>query len=448
MKNGFFELKKAISNEAKILGDISSLFNGLKKVESTEERRMILSHINSLKNLLGKTSENVLKNVEDISLPNPLLIAQKNINLPVQKNKEPSLKTDDKKQDDSPNKINFLESLREKKIPENLKLGDLEKQILKRLKKKEEKVAGKKEKKASEYVGVSNRIFSDFSMKLLEKKRFENLKRDLVKANLQFLPKSYISVVLFSTLLSVIASFFVFLFFLFFNFGPALPIITLSTENISTRFFKVFWVLFVFPLVTFLFMYFYPSMEKKSIGDKINQELPFAAIHMSSISSSMIDPSKIFSIIVSTHEYPNLEKEFTKLINEINVLGYDLVTALRNRAFNSPSKKLADLLNGLATTITSGGDLPEFFDKRAQTLLFEYRIEREKQTKAAETFMNIYISVVIFAPMIFMILLMMMKISGLGIQLSASMITLIMVLGVSMINVAFLVYLHLKQPSG
>ena len=80
--------------------------------------------------------------------------------------------------------------------------------------------------------------------------------------------------------------------------------------------------------------------------------------------------------------------------------------------------------------------------------MFDYRLEKEKKTKSAETFMDIYISIVIAAPMILMILLMMMKISGLGIQLSASMITLIMVLGVSMINVAFLVYLHLKQPSG
>ena len=135
-------------------------------------------------------------------------------------------------------------------------------------------------------------------------------------------------------------------------------------------------------------------------------------------------------------------------MNEINVLGYDLVAALRSSASNSSSKKLADLLNGLATTITSGGSLPEFFDKRAQTLLFEYKIEREKQTRAAETFMDIYISVVIAAPMIFMLLLMMMKISGLGISLSTSMITIIMILGVSMINVFFLIFLNLKQPSG
>jgi len=50
--------------------------------------------------------------------------------------------------------------------------------------------------------------------------------------------------------------------------------------------------------------------------------------------------------------------------------------------------------------------------------------------------------------MIFMLLFMMMKISGLGVSLSTQMITLLMVLGVSLINVIFLTFLHLKQPSG
>ena len=211
---------------------------------------------------------------------------------------------------------------------------------------------------------------------------------------------------------------------------------------------KVFWILFVIPIGTFLIMYFYPSLEKKSIEKQIDQELPFATINMSAISGSMLEPSKIFTIIIKTKEYPYLEKEFTKLINEINIYGYDLVTALRSIALNNPSKKLADLFNSLATTITSGGDLSEFFDKRSQSLLFEHKLEREKYTKTAETFMDIYISVVIAAPMILMLLLIMMKISGLGISVSSSMITLIMVLGVSIVNIVFLAFLHLRQPKG
>ena len=210
---------------------------------------------------------------------------------------------------------------------------------------------------------------------------------------------------------------------------------------------EIFWIPIIAPLGTFLFMTYYPSLEKKSLGGKIDLELPFAGIHMAAISGSMIDPTKIFSIISATKEYPNLEKEFNKLLNEINVYGYDLVTALKDLALNSPSQKLSELLNGLATTITSGGSLYDFFQKRSESLLFDYRLEKEKNTKSAETFMDIYISIVIAAPMIFMLLLMMMKISGLGISLSTGVITLLVVGAVSLINFFFLMFLQIKQTS-
>jgi flagellar protein FlaJ len=133
-------------------------------------------------------------------------------------------------------------------------------------------------------------------------------------------------------------------------------------------------------------------------------------------------------------------------VNEVNVYGYNMVSALRRSAIDTASYKLAELLNGVATAITSGGDLEKFFEKKAQSLLFDYRLEREKYTRMAETFMDIYISVVIAAPIILMLLLMMIKISGLGIQLTTQMLTLIIVGGVTVINIVFITFLQLKQP--
>jgi hypothetical protein len=79
-------------------------------------------------------------------------------------------------------------------------------------------------------------------------------------------------------------------------------------------------------------------------------------------------------------------------------------------------------------------------------LLFDYRLDKEKKSKAAETFMDIYISVVIAAPMILMLLLMMMKVSGLGIGLSTGTLTFLIVGAVAVINIFFLIFLQLKQP--
>ena len=88
-----------------------------------------------------------------------------------------------------------------------------------------------------------------------------------------------------------------------------------------------------------------------------------------------------------------------------------------------------------------------FFDKRAETLLNDYRLEREKYSKTAETFMDIYISIVIAAPMILMLFLIILTVGSFDVGLSTGQLT-FLIIGVTVaINVAFLIFLHLNQPS-
>jgi len=422
-KNSFLILRKHIDQERKLLKEIESIYEEYKEQDRS-------SHIDPLIQLLKKTNDNVPRILKKISITKS--VPSKPAHIPKMIRKE---------------KVKKIKKLSPIEIKKQREFEEFERETLKRLRKKEKKPKRREGvKKPSKYVKVANKMFHKMSIDLLHKKIFRSLRGDLIKANLSFLPTSYVSVILFTIFLSAILAFFIFIFFLFFNISAEIPFITLATESFGLRLLKTFWIIIAIPLATFLFLYFYPSLERKASSTRVDQELPFVAIHMSAISESMVEPSKIFSIIVSTKEYPYIEKEFIKLINKLNVYGYDLISALRDSAFNTGSKKLADLYNGIATTITSGGDLSEFFDKRAQTLLFEYRLEREKYTRTAETFMDIYISVVIAAPMIFMLLLMMIKISGLGIALSTGAITLIMILGVSIINIIFLTFLQLKQP--
>jgi flagellar protein FlaJ len=426
----FKTLKRIIEEQKTTLQEIEKLENSL-KISSEEEKNLIDSQIKKLNENLKKLNEKFGKKLKDF----------------VFSHEESKIKENE----DGENEGNTLKNKLKSKGGKTYSLKEispeqLEKETLKRLKKAEEKEKNKKEvKKTSNYSKISSLLFSNISRKLLGKDSFKSMENQLMKANLDFTPVGYVSVILMTTLISGIVAAFLFLFFLFFDVGAMLPIITRATESINVRFFKVFWILFVVPIGTFFVMYIYPSLEKKAAEYNIDAELPFATIHMSAISGSMINPIKIFEIIISTKEYPALEKEFKKMINEINLYGYDLVSAMKNTAKNSPSKNLAELLNGLVTTINSGGDLPKFFEKRAETLLFNYRLEQQKAAKSAETFMDIYISLVIAAPMILMLLMMIMKISGLGIAMSIMAISLMIILGVVIINIIFLTFLQIKR---
>jgi Flp pilus assembly protein TadB len=430
-------IKEAGLKEKKALAELNSLSLSLSNAEG-EEKNVILNQIIKLKKYLSDINNSILAPLEECvfnaPLPKRTLFSKDEANL----KKEADLPTFPKRNFDK-RQIRKLE--RDGKVPE------LEKEVIKRLKKKEEKENKKEEEKSRTYFEFANRLFGNTAKNLVKQKKLRSLTEDLIKSNLEYTSITYLSIFFLNTILAFVVAFFIFLFFLFFNISSELPIVSLATEGIGKRLLKVFWILILIPGATALFMRFFPSLEKRSVEGKINAELPFAAIHMAAISGSMINPINIFKIVSSTKEYPHLEKEFNKLLNEINIYGYDLVGALKDLAKDCPSQKLAELFNGLATTITSGGNLYEFFEKRAQTLLFEYKLDKEKSTKAAESFMDMYISMVVAAPMILMLLLMMMKLSGLGISLGANLITLLVTGGVMVINVFFLIFLQIKHPN-
>ena len=303
--------------------------------------------------------------------------------------------------------------------------------------------------KPSAYAKISNRFFRDFSNKLVAKDYFKTLNKNLRKMNSPFVVGTYLSMIFFTISISFIASIFLFILLLFFKLGLTFPFLSIAEEHILIRFFKTFWMVIVIPLFTGLFMYFYPLSEGRNLGSKIEQELPFVAIHMSAIATSGIEPLSIFKIILKSKEYKYSNMEFRKLMNLVNFHGLDLITALKKTALSCPSAKLKELLNGFATTMSSGGNLHDYLDKHADTLLFDYKLGREKYTKSSETFMDIYISVAIAAPMILLMLFVIMGSTGTlntFMGLSTEMLSFLIILIISLLNIIFLIFLKLKQP--
>lgn len=303
-------------------------------------------------------------------------------------------------------------------------------------------------KAANAYAQLSNHVFFNVSNKLLEKGYFKNLNIDLRKGNILVLTATYLSMMFFSTILAILIGVAAAVFMFFFSVSPAFPFIAAQTGEVLARLQTSLWFLIVPPLVTMAGFYFYPGMERKSLARQIDSELPFVVIHMGSISGSGIEPTQIFKIVGLNKDYKHTRGEIRKLLNQVNVYGYDLITSLKNVARLTPSTRLAELFNGLSTTISSGGDLKIFFEKRADSLLLNYRLERERFTKIAETFMDIYISVVIATPMILLLLLVMISVSGVNIgNLSLGAMTFIIIFLVAFVNVIFLWLLSVKQPA-
>ena len=425
------ELQKNIESEIAIARQLA---DSLERIETTigAEKRMYTEIVRNLQKKLILINNSIPTLLRSITSAKPLNQEKKRGLETVQIEEELDQQVFIKKEDKSA----FLEQLN---IGANL---------LKKIRKKEvkEKQDDEGYKGASAYGKLSNRYFFNLTSKLVKKGYFKTLKLDIQKSNLHVLSSTYISMMLFSISFALGMGLILSIIFLFLTLSPYPPFISLFDGNYLARLTQVIWFVIVLPLLTWIGFYFYPSTEMKSLAKKIERELPFAVIHMGSIAGSGIQPLKIFKIISISNEYKYAGNEIRKIINQTNIYGHDLTTSLRNVAKSTPSPKLSELLNGMSITISSGGDIKTFFEKRAEGLLLEYKLEREKYTKMAETFMDVYISIVIAAPMILLLLLVMISVSGIDIGLGITQITLLIVGAIALINIVFLGFLQLKQP--
>ena len=428
------ELRKNIETEMNMLREISGYVSDLKKA-NPEEKKLITGMINSLKNSIRIINGSVPKILSNTPVTKMLSPPEKSSGL-----ENMRVKSEAGERVVVLNEKDKEKFLREVSINESLikKLGK---------QKPEEKEMYEEFKGARGYLKYANRFFLKKAQELTKRGYFRPLAGEIKKANIEVLFDTYVAMMFFTSVISLIASSILVIFLTFFSLSFNLPIIFAYNGSHILRFLTLLWIPIILPAATFAALYYYPSTERKSLSTKIDQELPFAVIYMSAIGGAGIEPTEIFKIIGFSKEYPYLRREIRKILNQINIYGYDLVTALNNVSKTTPSSKLSELLSGMATTINSGGSLAEFFSKRAETLLLGYRLERENYTKLAETFMDIYISVVIATPMVLMLLLVILSVSAPDIGLSPFAVTAIIVSAVSLINIFFLIFLHIKQPT-
>jgi flagellar protein FlaJ len=282
--------------------------------------------------------------------------------------------------------------------------------------------------KSGKRISYPDKVFANF---LLGKERlFEEIRKDLLGANMPVLVRNYISRTLFFTLISALL-------------GIALGVLTfVLIKNILISLALIFFI----PSTVFILFYSYPAMLKSSTGKRIDEELPFATIYMAAISSSDLEPTKMFRLIANSNEYPSIGIEMKKVVNQIDLYGYNLATALTNVAQDTKSERLSELYSGIAVNITSGGSLKNYLEKKAENLLTDYKLDRQKYNSLAETFMDIYISLLITAPLILMIVFVVMNMTGFEIGISMIAMNLIVITLIAILNIIFLSVLHLKQP--
>ena len=407
-------LKQNIAQEKKILSDLDALQQGI----HGENEQLYTSSVNSLINqltMLNRAVPDLLKDSsplkEVVKKKAPQRVVRMSYVSPSTKEKRyVSINKEDKKE--------FLKKLQ------------LSEEGLSNLEKVNRQEGGIEVHKPSQVAKISNRFFREYSEKLVP--QFGSIAQDLKKANIHFLTSTYLSIAMLISSCTFLLGFIIFLILIIFSLSNWIYL----------------WIPFGLLGLSLTGFYLYPSSEANSVQKKISQELPFATIHMAAIAGSNIEPTKIFKIIATSKEYPNIGKEVRKVVNQTEIYGYDLVTSLKNVARRTSNKKLGELFGGLATNIATGGELNSYLEKKAENYLLDYKLERKKYADMAGTFMDIYISILIAAPLVLMMMFIIMGTMDMGIKgLSTSLLMMLSIGAVALANVLFIIVLNFKQPN-
>lgn len=131
--------------------------------------------------------------------------------------------------------------------------------------------------------------------------------------------------------------------------------------------------LIVFGGITYAIFLFYPSVEAGNRRRNIDATLPYAINYVTSMSTAGITPAEVFRLLGDSPIYGESHVEARYIAREIDIFGRDLIDALRLVSSSTPSKRMKEFLQGAMASISSGGNLTEYFRTKADQYALENR---------------------------------------------------------------------------
>jgi len=251
---------------------------------------------------------------------------------------------------------------------------------------KKKEISGSVMYKTNFYAKISNIFMENLAFGLY--KKYPNFSKPLLEAltssNIRILSRTYLSIVLFSTVL-------------------LFPISFIITLLLTTSVLLGLVVSILVSVLTFGIVYSYPFMIANDRKSKIGQELVFGIVHMSAIAGSGAQPIKIFQLLVDSGDYDELAEELKRVLNYVNVFGSNLSSALKAVSDSTPSQELKEIFNGMISTIETGGDIRQYLRDKSEDSLVKFKTNQRKRIETVGVYSEVYTGFMIAGPLLFIV---------------------------------------------
>jgi flagellar protein FlaJ len=220
---------------------------------------------------------------------------------------------------------------------------------------------------------------------------FDPLETKLRSADMKFSLHEYLSMSLFSCLIVFMAAMLFGSFFMTFFTVQAAFSYTLSII-----------ISFLSCGGTFLLFYWYPDMKSKNIQTRVDRDMPFAVASMTAAASSGAHPMEIFKML-SMRRGPT-GNDASRIYRDVKMFGTDISSAIAKVANRTPSLVWSELLWGMVTTITMGGDTYNYLSDKTKDSMQQYRRMLEGYSNQINFYTEIYITLIIVGTVFFIVL--------------------------------------------
>ena len=258
---------------------------------------------------------------------------------------------------------------------------------------------------------VAWRMFGKFVQ--ARRKEDPDLEESLLRAHIKLRPEEYLAVAWMNTTFAavgaVIAASVAALFLLFLQ----IPIFTLLIMLGLVAAIPIF----------FSYMYFFglpvgyhgkPASMAKKRGHKIDKKISGAMSFISAMASADVPVDVIFKELSKQTIYGEVAREAEWITRDTELLGLDILTAIRKASQRSPSSKFQDFLQGVVTTSTSGGQLKPYFLVKAEQFEKEDRLEMRKKMETLGMLAESFVTVVVAFPLFLVVIMAIMALISKG----------------------------------
>ncbi len=165
---------------------------------------------------------------------------------------------------------------------------------------------------------------------------------------------------------------------------------------------------------TFFAMPGAPGSTAKARGRKIDRKISAAMSFVSAMASADVNIDQIFKELARQKIYGEVAEEAAWITRDTELLGYDILTAIRTAAQRSPSKRFQDFLQGVVTTATSGGQLKPYFLLKAEQYEQENKLEMLSRVETLGLLAETFVTVVVAFPLFLVIIIAIFAVIGGG----------------------------------